>query len=169
LRRYETIFIVPVDLGNDELMELIELYKTIITDMKGAVVKIEKWGQRKLAYEIKKQTKGFYVLIDFTAVSAVVTELERKFKIDDRILKFITVKRADKVNLKEIENEIAAAGKEVKKEETSPPSEVKTAVTGTDKTEEVVLAVTELEANGGGEESASSGVTEEEENTRGGE
>ena len=114
MRRYETIFIVPVDLGNDELMELIERYKTIITDMKGTVVKIEKWGQRKLAYEIKKQTKGFYILIDFTAVSAVVTELERKFKIDDRILKFITVKRADKVDLKEIENEIAAAGREVK-------------------------------------------------------
>lgn len=171
MRRYETIFIVPVDLSNDELAGLIERYKTIITDMKGTVIKIEKWGQRKLAYEIKKQTKGYYILIDFTAVSAVVTELERKFKIDDRILKFITVKRADKVDLKEIENEMAAAaaGKEVKGEETSLSSEVKTAATGTDKIEEAVLAVTELEANAGGEESAPSGVTEEEENTRGGE
>jgi len=57
LRRYEIIFIAHADLTDDQLSELIERYKKIITDSKGVIVKIEKWGTRKLAYEIKKQTK----------------------------------------------------------------------------------------------------------------
>jgi len=138
LRRYETIFIIQVDLGSDEIVGLIERYRAIITEMEGIVVKIEKWGQRKLAYKIKKQTKGYYIFIDFVGVGAIVTELERNFKIDDRILKFITVKKKDKVDLKEIENEIAAAGKEVKEGEASAPSDVKTTETATDKLDEEV-------------------------------
>jgi small subunit ribosomal protein S6 len=168
LRRYETVFIVPVDLTNDEISGLIDRYKTIITDMKGIVVKIEKWGQRKLAYEIKKQIKGHYILIDFVCVSAVVTELERRFKIDDSILKFITVRREDKVDLKKIEDEIAAAGKEVKEEEVTPVSEGKTAETATDKPEETVEAVAEAGTSGKAE-SAPSESSREKESTKGGE
>ena len=138
-------------------MGLIERYRTIITDMKGVVVKIEKWGQRKLAYEIKKQIKGYYILIDFVGISAIVVELERNFKIDDMILKFITVKKGNRVDPKEIENEITAAGKEVE-EETSRPSEVKTTETETDKRQETV---TEDKTNGGDEESTLPEGTEE--------
>ena len=165
MRRYETIFIVQVDLPDDEIVGVIERYRTIITDMKGIVVKIERWGQRKLAYVIKKQAKGYYIFIDFVGVSAVVTELERNFKIDDRILKFITVKKEDKVDLQKIENEIAAAGKKVKEEEAPLPSEIKTAATETGKLEE---AVTETKMNGGGEESALSGGGTEKEEDKGG-
>jgi small subunit ribosomal protein S6 len=109
LRRYETVFIVPVDLPDDEINVLIDRYKAIITNHKGLVVKVEKWGKRKLAYEIKKQNKGFYILADFAGQSAVVAELERNFKIDDKILKFMTVKKDDEVVLADIEKEIAAA------------------------------------------------------------
>ncbi|MDI6776996.1 MAG: 30S ribosomal protein S6 [Syntrophales bacterium] len=165
MRRYETIFIVQVDLPDDEIVGVIERYRTIITDMKGIVVKIERWGQRKLAYVIKKQAKGYYIFIDFVGVSAVVTELERNFKIDDRILKFITVKKEDKVDLQKIENEIAAAGKKVKEEEVSLPSEIKTTATETGKLEETV---TETKTNGGGEESALSGGGTEKEEDKGG-
>ena len=70
---------------------------------------MEKWGKRKLAYEIKKHNKGFYLLIDFAGLSAVVAELERNLKIDDKILKFMTVKKNDQVVLTDIEKEIAAA------------------------------------------------------------
>lgn len=169
MRRYETVFIVPVDLSNDEVVGLIERYRMVIISMKGVVVKIEKWGQRKLAYQIKKQTKGYYILIDFACVSAVVTELERKFKIDDSILKFMTVMKEDKVDLKKIEDEIAAAaaGKEVKVE-ASPTSEVKTAETGTDEHEEKVEAVAEAETNTEGK-SAPPEANKEEENAKGGE
>ena len=65
-------------------------------------VKVDKWGKRKLAYEIGKQTRGFYVLIDFAGNSAIVTELERNLKIGDKILKYMTVKTKDNMTAKEI-------------------------------------------------------------------
>jgi small subunit ribosomal protein S6 len=109
LRRYETIFIIPADLTEDEINALIERYQSIITKNKGMVIKVEKWGKRKMAYEIKKQIRGFYVLMDLVSVAAVITELERNFKIDEKILKFMTIKKEEGVDLKEIEKEIAAA------------------------------------------------------------
>jgi small subunit ribosomal protein S6 len=109
LRRYETIFIVPADLLEDETNAMIDRYRSLFIKNKGIVVKVEKWGKRKLAYEIKKQIRGFYVLMDLVSEHAAVTELERNFKIDDKILKFMTVKKADQVDLAAIEKEIAAA------------------------------------------------------------
>ena len=109
MRRYETVVIVPADLSDDDITTLIDRYKSIISNHKGLVVKVEKWGKRKLAYEIKKHNKGFYLLIDFAGLSAVVAELERNLKIDDKILKFMTVKKNDQVVLADIEKEIAAA------------------------------------------------------------
>ncbi len=109
MRRYETIFIIPADLPEDETNALIDRYRSLFTKNKGTVVKVEKWGKRKLAYEIEKQTRGYYVLMDLVSEHAAVTELERNFKIDDKILKFMTVKKAHQVDLAAIEKEIAAA------------------------------------------------------------
>ena len=105
MKRYETLFIVQVDLPDDELNSLIERYGSIVTAFKGIIVKIEKWGKRKLSYEIKKQINGFYVLIDFVGKRTVIEELERNFKIDDKILKFMTIMKDDKVDLTKIEKE----------------------------------------------------------------
>jgi small subunit ribosomal protein S6 len=106
LRRYEILFIAHANSSDDQLNELIERYKSIITNLKGIIVKIDKWGTRKLTYEIKKQTKGIYVLIDFAGKSAIVPELERNFKIDDNILKFLTVVKDKEVDPQELEKEI---------------------------------------------------------------
>jgi small subunit ribosomal protein S6 len=140
LRRYETIFIVPADLTEDEINALIERYHSLITKNKGMVIKVEKWGKRKLAYEIKKQIRGFYVLMDLVSLHAVITELERNFKIDDKILKFMTIKKEEAVDLKELEKEIAAAS--------APPA---TAESGS-KTPEAPLEIIKAEeVKGGGE------------------
>lgn len=109
MRRYETVIVVPADLPDDEIIGLTDRYQAIITNHKGLVMKIEKWGKRKLAYEIRKHNKGFYLLIDFAGQGAVVAELERNLKIDDKILKFMTVKKDDHVLLEDLEKEIAAA------------------------------------------------------------
>jgi small subunit ribosomal protein S6 len=111
LKRYETIFITPVDLNDDEIQKVIERYGTIIKKMKGMMVKIDKWGKRKLAYAIRKHANGFYLLMDYASESSVVKELERNLKIDDRVLKYITVKTADTVDVQELEKEIEAAKK----------------------------------------------------------
>jgi small subunit ribosomal protein S6 len=116
LRRYETIFIVPVELPDNEMNELVERFEAIITGRQGIVVKRENWGKRKLAYEIRKQTRGYYTLLDYAAKSEVVTELERNLRIDDKVLKYMTVKKADKADLDQIEKELAAS-------KTSPQAE----------------------------------------------
>ena len=117
MRRYETILIAHVDLSEDELSGLIARYSAIITDQKGILVKVERWGKRRLAYMIKKQARGFYILIDYAGESAVVNELERNLKINDKILKFMTVLKDDAVDAAALEKEIAEAAQKTEKKE----------------------------------------------------
>ncbi|MEA1970420.1 MAG: 30S ribosomal protein S6, partial [Thermodesulfobacteriota bacterium] len=114
LRRYETIFIVRSDLQSDEMNSLIDRYAGIIVSLDGKTIKVENWGKRRLAYPIEKMQDGVYVRIDFVARHKVVVEIERNFKINDNVLRFQTVKLSDKVDLEEIEREIADV---LKKEE----------------------------------------------------
>lgn len=117
MRRYESILIAHVDLSEDELTSLIDRYSTIITGQKGIVVKVERWGKRRLAYIIKKQARGFYILIDYAGESAAVNELERNLKINDKILKFMTVLKDDAVDPAALEKEIAEAAQKTEKKE----------------------------------------------------
>ena len=109
MQRYEVVAIVLADLNEDDLTALIERIQTIITDRKGVIAKLDKWGKRHLAYEIKKQRDGYYFLIDFAGDGPIVTEIERNFKIDDRVLKFMTVKKEGATTAEGIEQEAAAA------------------------------------------------------------
>lgn len=108
MRRYETIVIVHPDLPDDELLLLMDRYRAIVAERQGRVVRVEKWGKKKLAYEIRKQHRGVYFLLDYAGNSAAVDELERNLKIEDRVLKFLTVRKADVENVEELEKEIAA-------------------------------------------------------------
>jgi small subunit ribosomal protein S6 len=117
--------IAHVDLPDDELTGLITRYSAIITDHKGILVKVERWGKRRLAYLIRKQARGFYILFDYASESSAVNELERNLKINDKILKFMTVMREEAVDPAALEKEIAeAAQKAEKKEEAkvAPPA-----------------------------------------------
>jgi len=109
LQRYEVIAIVLTSVTDEDITALIERSQTIITDRKGVIAKIDKWGKRRLAYEINKQRDGYYFLIDFAGDGPIVAEIERNYKIDDRILKFITVKKEGASTREGIEQEIAAA------------------------------------------------------------
>ncbi|HAR97613.1 MAG TPA: 30S ribosomal protein S6 [Syntrophus sp. (in: bacteria)] len=122
LRRYDIIFIVPVDLPEDEISAMCERYSTFITDHQGIVVKIDRWGKRKLAYEIKKQRRGYYLLFDVVSDHAAITEIERNFKIDERILKYLTVRRDGTFTREAIEKEIADAAKKAEGGDAGKPS-----------------------------------------------
>jgi len=113
LRRYETIFITLADLSPEEMEGIIERYKTIITSQNGVVVRVDKWGKRKLAYPIQKRNDGNYILIDFVGEHEVLVEFERNLKYDENILRFQSVNLSDKVDMEEIEREIADAREEV--------------------------------------------------------
>ncbi len=122
MRRYETILIAHVDLSEDELSALIARYGGIVTDQKGILVKVERWGKRRLAYMIGKQARGFYILIDYAGDTGVVNELERNLKIDDKILKFMTVLKAERVDRDALEKEIADALQKDEKKEAPVPA-----------------------------------------------
>jgi small subunit ribosomal protein S6 len=109
LQRYEVVAIVLTDLSEDDITALIDRSQTIITDRKGVIAKIDKWGKRHLAYEIKKHKDGCYFLIDFAGDGAIVAEIERTYKIDDRILKFMTVKKEGATTAEGMEKEVAEA------------------------------------------------------------
>jgi small subunit ribosomal protein S6 len=144
LRRYETILITHVDLSEDELSNLITRYGEIVTGQKGILVKVEKWGKRRLTYLIKKQARGFYILIDYAGVGAVVDELERNLKIDDKILKFMTVLKADKVDPEVLEKEIKDAASKNEKKEVPVPATEKTPAAAVEQTDAVGVAETDL-------------------------
>jgi small subunit ribosomal protein S6 len=109
--------IAHVDLSEDELTTLIDRYCAVVTGQKGILVKVERWGKRRLAYLINKQARGFYILIDYAGESAVVNELERNLKIDDKILKFMTVLKDNAVDAGALQMEIDEAAKKTEKKE----------------------------------------------------
>ncbi|MDD5475446.1 MAG: 30S ribosomal protein S6 [Syntrophales bacterium] len=109
MNRYEVVYVAFHDLSTEDFDRQLERYLSIVTDYNGTIVKIDKWGKRKLAYPIQKRREGNYVLIDFVGDSAIIPEMERRLRIDDKILRYLSVKTSDKVDLEEIELEIAAA------------------------------------------------------------
>ena len=157
MRRYETILIAHVDLSEDELSALITRYGGIVTGQKGILVKVERWGKRRLAYMIGKQARGFYILIDYAGASDVVNELERNLKIDDKILKFMTVQKAERVDREALEKEISdAMQKDDKKEAPVPAPEAIPATAATETgaagaTDDKLPAPEETDAKGGNE------------------
>ena len=106
MKRYEVVVIVKSDVTEDGIIALIDRCQAIITDRKGVIAKVDKWGKRRLAYEINKQKDGYYFLIDFAGDGPIVAEIERTYKIDDRILKFMTVKKEGESTREGIEKEI---------------------------------------------------------------
>jgi len=123
LRRYETVVIAQANLPEDDMTGLIERYNSIIADRKGTVVKIDRWGVRKLAYDIRKQTRGAYVIYDFAGTSDVVAELERNLKIDDNVLKYMTVLTDPETTAENIMKEIAALAKKETEEKVAASAE----------------------------------------------
>jgi small subunit ribosomal protein S6 len=88
---YETIFIARQDMAPSQVDGLTEKFSNIIRDQQGAVGKTEYCGLRSLAYPIKKSTRGHYVLLNLTADSKAVQEMERQMRLNEDVLRFLTV------------------------------------------------------------------------------
>ena len=108
MRRYETFVIIDPDLSQDQREPLIARVEELITQMDGFLVSTDDWGERKLAYDIKKKGRGYYVRFDFCGLAPLVNEIERFFRIDDRALKYMTVLLNRDVDLEKIKEEKAA-------------------------------------------------------------
>jgi small subunit ribosomal protein S6 len=107
MRRYESVWVVNGDLPDEEVKAAIDKFTRILTNQEGILVGLEEWGRRKLAYKVQGITRGYYVLVDYAGTPATVKELERNYRIDDRIIRSHTTKKSDKVNLEALQAEIA--------------------------------------------------------------
>jgi small subunit ribosomal protein S6 len=96
MRVYEELFIVKPDAPEEEVESFIEQVKQVIVSGKGTVDKADKWGTRKLAYRIQKYNEGLYVLFQFTSSPELVKEVERRLRVTDMVIKFITVRIDEK-------------------------------------------------------------------------
>ncbi|MBU1274551.1 MAG: 30S ribosomal protein S6 [Proteobacteria bacterium] len=95
MRHYETIFIVHPELSEEDTAACVEKFRGILENGGAFMVKEDHWGRRRLAYVVKKQSKGYFVLFEYGASGAAVAELERNFKIDEQVIRYLTVKIAD--------------------------------------------------------------------------
>jgi small subunit ribosomal protein S6 len=109
MRRYETFVIIDPDISLDQREPLISRVEELITQMDGFLVLRDDWGERKLAYDIKKKRRGYYVRFDYCGLAPLVNEIERFFRIEDRALKYMTVLLSEDVDLEQIKEEKAAA------------------------------------------------------------
>jgi small subunit ribosomal protein S6 len=91
-RTYEVVFIIDPDAEDAEVMRLTESVQKIITDQGGSITKTEMMGKRQLAYEINHRRHGIYVLLEVEGSGAEIAELERRMRVNDRILRYMTIR-----------------------------------------------------------------------------
>jgi small subunit ribosomal protein S6 len=91
-RIYEVVFIVDTETSEDETARLIEGFQKIVTDLGGTITKTEQMGRRTLAYKIGRKTEGNYVLFEIAGSGREIAELERRMRVSDQVLRYLTVR-----------------------------------------------------------------------------
>jgi len=121
MRMYETIYIVQPDLGDEEIKALSAKVQDVIAGMNGEFKRLEDWGTRKLAYAINKNPRGRYFYLRFDGDSPLIAELERRLRLDDKVIRYQSVKLEQEV--------VAAAAAPVKAAEEAGEEAVEAAPT----------------------------------------
>lgn len=91
-RVYEVMYIVKPDTADDEVVRINEALQGVIEKEGGTVVRLDNMGRRRLAYEIKRNTEGHYVLFEIEGSGSEIAELERRMRVNDAIIRYITVR-----------------------------------------------------------------------------
>ena len=94
MNKYESVIIINPNIEEQAKKELLDKFSTLINN-DGKVESVEELGNKKLAYEIKKHSEGYYVIINFEANPTLIAELERIYKITDAVIKFIVIRKED--------------------------------------------------------------------------
>jgi small subunit ribosomal protein S6 len=97
MRSYEQLFIVRPDASEEEIDGFVEQLRPVITEGGGTLDKVDKWGVRRLAYRVAKREEGYYVLMQFTSGPSAVKELERRGRVSDLVLKYLTTRTDEKL------------------------------------------------------------------------
>ena len=125
MRYYETAYIINPNLADEAIADIMTRFSTLIEKNSGVVIKVDEWGKRDLAYDIKKFNKGYYVLMQFCGDPGITVELQRQFGLDESILKSQTILLSDHADPEALKAEAQAAkAKEtVEENETETTSE----------------------------------------------
>ncbi len=91
MREYELVYIFDPALSEDQVNEKLERYHQHITDGGGEITAVDHWGRRQLAYPIRKKTSGYYVVVQFTAPTDGLPEMERTLKLDEELVRYLIV------------------------------------------------------------------------------
>ncbi len=91
MNKYESVVIIDPSVDEEKVKELSQKFTDLI-NKDGKVEKVEELGKKRLAYEVKKNKEGYYVVLNFEANPTLIAELERNYRIIDEVIKFITVK-----------------------------------------------------------------------------
>jgi len=135
MRRYETVFISHPDLSDEDIEKLTERALDVIRHYPSEIFQVQQWGRKKLAYEIARQSRGSYTFLDYAAVPDAVRELERIFRLDDKVMKYLTVMTEERVDFEAVRKALAEGNVSARRygeEETAeagaePVAEVQTA------------------------------------------
>ena len=133
MNHYEAMYIIDAMVEEQPRKDLIERFSNLIVQNGGTVERIAEWGKRNLAYPINYKTVGYYVLMFFTAPSAMPRELERNFQISESVLRYLVVANDGKLPPKrEQRSATPAAGAQAAPVASAPAPVIKIADTATD-------------------------------------
>jgi len=102
MRYYETLYIINPSLAEEDYRAVVAKFTDAVEKNKGVVTKVDEWGKKTLAYDIKKFDKGYYVLLQYCGEAGLTAELKRELGLDDRVLKYQTIKLSDDADLEKL-------------------------------------------------------------------
>lgn len=126
MRDYESIYILASTLDEAESERLTTRMQEVVTTNGGEIVKVEKWGKRKLAYEVGKHKKGEYVLLQFQGGPETVAELERIYKMTEPVIKYMTIRLEKEALMQQAAAEARAAEAEAEAEAAAAAGQAET-------------------------------------------
>jgi small subunit ribosomal protein S6 len=108
VRRYETIFILRPDLGENQVKLSLKRVEDIVANGGGELIETDEWGVRELAYRIKRERRGYYVRLDYVSTGAVMNEVERNLKLMDESLRHLSVLVQEQADAAQLRGEVEA-------------------------------------------------------------
>jgi len=98
MRFYETLYLINPDLADEDYRGVVEKFNQLVEKHKGVIIETKDWGKKTLAYPVKKFNRGIYVLLQYCGDTEIVHKLKRDFRLDERVLKFQTIKLSDQAD-----------------------------------------------------------------------
>lgn len=119
MKFYETLYIVNPDLSTEAYQQVLGKFNGLVETNRGVIIKVDEWGSRPLAYPVRKFEKGVFVLLQYCGGPGITNALERDFRLDDRVIKYQTVKISDHADAEALKRQ--AEEVKVKPAESVPP------------------------------------------------